>query len=158
MRCLSQAGVVLPHLVVFVNLDAWDGRAEAQSLFRVEREAAKFLDFFDVDEMLGAANAGAQLDDDIGAAAEWARVFDVGLEDADGLIERARGFVGDRVQGWEPPSRVKIIPAFDSWIAYLPLAEKGIAAAEVMWRGCEDEPRDRLLRRAELALHVESDI
>ena len=111
MRSLGQAGIVFPHLLVFVNLDAWNGRAEAQSVFRVEGESAEFLDFLYINQMLGAANAGAQLDDDIGAAAERARVFAVGFEDADGLIERARGFVSDGVQGWEPPSRVKIIPA-----------------------------------------------
>ena len=49
--------------------------------------------------MLGAANAGAQLDDDVGAAAEWARVFAVSFEDTDGLIERRRSVVSDRVQG-----------------------------------------------------------
>ena len=77
----------------------------------------QLLDFLDIDEMLGAADAGAQLDDNIGAAAERARVFTVGFEDADRLIERAWGFVIDGVQGWETSGRVKIIPAFIPWIA-----------------------------------------
>src|SRR6266851_1310931 len=99
MRRFRQAWVMAPHLLVFVNLDAWHSRTEAQSLFRVEGEVRQFLDFFYIDQMLGAPNAGPQLDNDVGAAAEWARVFTVGFEDVDRLIERARGFVIDRMQG-----------------------------------------------------------
>ena len=51
--------------------------------------------------MLGAADSGAQLDDDIGAAAERAGVLAVGFEDADRLLERGWGFVIDGVQEWE---------------------------------------------------------
>ena len=51
------------------------------------------------------------------------------FEDADGLIERARGFVINSVQEWKTSGRVKIIPAFIPWIAYLPRAEKGTRIA-----------------------------
>jgi hypothetical protein len=61
----------------------------------------QLLDFLDVNQMLGAPDSGAQLGDDIGAAAERAGVFTVGFEDADRLIERGWGFVVDGVQDWE---------------------------------------------------------
>ena len=69
MRRLGQAGVMLAHHVALADLDARDGRAEAQSLFRIEGERLQFLDFFDVNQMLGAADSGAELDEDVGAAA-----------------------------------------------------------------------------------------
>jgi hypothetical protein len=105
------------HHVALANLDARDGRAEPQSFFRIEGESLQLFDFFDVDQMLGAADSGAELDEDVGASAERARVLAVGFEDADGLIERAWGFVIDSVQGWKTSGRVKIIPAFVPWIA-----------------------------------------
>jgi hypothetical protein len=49
--------------------------------------------------MLSAADAGAQLDNDVGATAERASVLAVGFEDADRLIECAWSFVINRVQG-----------------------------------------------------------
>ena len=62
---------------------------------------AQLLDPLDVDQMLGAAHAGAHLDEDIGAAAERARILAVSFEDADRLIERAWSFVIDFVQELE---------------------------------------------------------
>ncbi len=96
---------MLAHHVAFADLDARDCRAEAQSLFRIEGESLQFLDFLDVNEMLGAADSGAELDEDVGAAAEWAGVFAVSFEDTDRLIERARGFVIDSVQEWRTSGR-----------------------------------------------------
>ena len=98
MRGLGQAGVMPAHNVALVNLDAGDGGAEAQSLFRIEGERVQLLNFLDVDQMPGAADAGAQLDDDIGAAAERSGVLAMSLEDADRLIERRWSFVVNRVQ------------------------------------------------------------
>jgi len=46
-----------------------------------------------------AANASAQLDNNIRAAAERARFFSVRLQNTDRLIERAWSFVVNRVQG-----------------------------------------------------------
>ena len=109
MRSLGQAGVMPAHHVALVNLDAGDGRAEAQSFFRIEGERVQLLDFLDVDQMPGAADAGAQLDDDIGAAAERPGVLAVSLENADRLIERRWSFVINRVQEWKPPAQPKII-------------------------------------------------
>src|SRR5271156_1576565 len=113
------------HHVALADVDAGDGRAEPQTLLRVEGESPQLLDFLDVDQMPGAADSGAQLDEDVGAAAERARILAVSLEDADRLIECAWGFVIYRVQGKKPPGRVKIIPALLTWIAYLPGPEKG---------------------------------
>jgi hypothetical protein len=74
----------------------------------------------------------------------------VGFEDADGLIERAWGFVIDSVQVWKTSGRVQIIPAFLPWIAYLRRAEKGGANDKVMPRACVDEPHARFSLRARL--------
>ena len=101
MGRLGQAGVMTPHHVALADLDAGHGRAKPQSLLRIEGESLQLLDFLDVNQMLGAADSGAQLDDDIGAAAERAGVLTVSFEDADRLIERGWGFVIDGVQDWE---------------------------------------------------------
>ena len=72
----------------------------------------QLLDFLDVDQMPGAADAGAQLDEDIGAAAERAGVLAVSLENADRLIERRWSFVINRVQEWKPPAQLRLYPPF----------------------------------------------
>src|SRR5260370_26297147 len=89
MRRLGETRVMTPHLFVFVNLDAWHGRTEAQSLFRIEREGAQFLDFFDIDQMLGAADPGSQLQNVVGATPERASGPNVGFWVAGPLIKRA---------------------------------------------------------------------
>ena len=66
---------MLAHHVALADLDTRDGGAEAQALFRIEGERLQLLDFLDVDEMLGAADSGAELDEDVGAAAERARIL-----------------------------------------------------------------------------------
>src|SRR5882757_3047531 len=99
MRRFGQARVVAMHHLALVNLDTLDRRAQAEPLLRIEREISEFLDFFDTDQMFSAANAGAQLDNNIRATAERARFFAVRLQNTDRLIERAWSFVVNRVQG-----------------------------------------------------------
>ena len=69
MGGLGQAGVMAAHHVVLADIDARDGRAQAQSLLRIEGKRLQLLDFLNVYQMLGAANSGSELDEDIGAAA-----------------------------------------------------------------------------------------
>ena len=55
-------------------------------------------DILHVDDILGAAHTGAQLDDQVGAAAQRARVLAVLGEQFDRVLQRFWGFVVNRVQ------------------------------------------------------------
>jgi hypothetical protein len=98
MRSLGQAGVVPLHVGVFVHFNRRNRCAELKPVLHAESNFPQVSDIFQIDDVFRAADAGAHLKYEIGAATERARFFPVLAEQLERLIDRAWSFVIDRVQ------------------------------------------------------------
>src|SRR6516164_650474 len=98
MRGIGKPGEIAAQVGVLVNLDRRHSSAQPQTFPEVKADLVELRNLFYVDDGLGTAHTGAQLDDEVGAAAQRTSFLAVLGEQGDRVLQRFWSFVVNRVQ------------------------------------------------------------
>ena len=103
MSRFGQTGVIAMHIAALIDLDRRYRCAKLETMLQAEGDPPHLGDIFQVDDMLGAAYPGAELDNQVGAAAQGSRFLAVPCDQFHRLFDRSWSFVSDSVQAAHPP-------------------------------------------------------
>jgi hypothetical protein len=98
MGRFGQPGVVAMHVAILVDLYRRHCRAEPETMLQAEGDPPHLGDILEVDDILGAAHPRAELDNQVGTAAQRSRFLAVRSQQFDRLFDRSWSFVSNRVQ------------------------------------------------------------